>query len=276
MTTVKKRPALLRALGQSDPPEHVSIRGSVYDRINILKHDSWAATAIYATPSGERAICKFNRTQSVFGIPMRWLGRILATREAGFLKRLADIELVPDDLGHVTADGRVLPNAIARAYVDGEAFTVKEQINAKFFEELRTLLAAVHAHDMAYVDLHKRENIIVSLDCRPYLIDFQVSLGLSQSWLGRSGLARFIVAKLQEMDIYHFNKHLTRCLPETLTPEQLAEFQQLPALVRYHRKIAAPLRSVRRALLVRMKVRQGEGLASSELEAEDAFRRQAK
>jgi hypothetical protein len=271
-TQVQKRPALLRALGHGDPPEQVTVRARTYRRVSILKHDSWAATALYRNQEGEQIICKFNRTQPIFGIPMAWVGRILAAREAGFLRRLADIELVPNDLGGVVSEGRSLPNAIARSYVDGEAFRVKEQINPQFFDDLRGLLAAVHARDMAYVDLHKRENLIVGRDGRPYLIDFQVSLGLSHLWPGNGRLARLVVAKLQEIDVYHFNKHLARCVPETLTPEQRQQFQQPPGIISMHRKLAVPLRTLRRKLLVLLRVRDAGGLASSELESEDAYR----
>jgi hypothetical protein len=269
---VRRRPAPLRALGNSDPPERVTVKGDSFSRVSILKHDSWAATAIYRSQAGERVISKFSRIQPVFGIPLAWLGRALAARETGFLKRLADVELVPNDLGDVVIEGHRLTNATARSYIDGEPFRVKEQITLRFFDELRILLAAIHARDMAYVDLHKRENIIVGHDGRPYLVDFQVCFGLSLSRPGNGALARFCLARLQEIDIYHFNKHLIRCFPETLAPEQRQRLQEPPRLIRAHRKIAAPLRAMRRKLLVLLRVRDAGGQASSEFEPEDAFR----
>ena len=270
---VRKRPAWLRALGDNDPPAEITIEGRVYRRDNILKHDSWAATAIYQNDAGERIICKFNRVQSVAGIPLAWIGRRLARREAGFLRRLAAIELVPKGLDGVIVGGRRLPNAIARRYVEGEPFRTKEQVSPQFFAELRDLLAKLHATGMAYVDLHKRENIIVDRGGHPHLIDFQVCVGLSPSWPGNSRLARYFVAKMQEIDVYHFKKHVVRTLPQMLSAQERADYEKLPALIRAHRKIAVPLRTLRRKLLVLLKVRDAEGRATSEFEPEDAYRK---
>jgi hypothetical protein len=207
----------------------------------------------------------------VAGISLAWVGRALAAREAGFLRRFSDIELIPNDLGDVVVENRSMPNAIARTYIDGEPFRTKEQITPMFFEKLQSILAAIHTARVAYVDLHKRENIIVDRDGRPHLIDFQVSVGLSQSWPGNGRVARYCVAKLQEIDIYHLKKHIARCLPETLAQEQRWQFEQPPRLIRMHRKIGVPLRTIRRKLLVWLRVRDEGGSASSEFEPENAY-----
>ncbi len=259
---------MLRALGNAEPLDRVEVGGSRYCVESILKHDSWAATAIYAGPGDERIICKFNRVQPAFGMPMAWLGRILARRESGFLRRLAHLELIPDDLGPVAVDGHPLANAVARRYIAGEAFRDSAQVDAAFFAELRRLLDAIHASGVAYVDLHKRENIIVGRDGRPHLVDFQVSLGAWRRWPGNGRLVR----TLQEMDDYHYRKHYARCLPDTLTPEELRRYLAPPRFVRAHRTFAVPLRSLRRWLLVLLKVRDRSGQAGSELDPEDALR----
>lgn len=271
-TNVRKRPALFRALGDAEPPATVLVGGRPFALDTVLKHDSWAATAIYADGSGDRIICKFNRRQPIFGLPMRWLGRRLAARETGFLDRLKHLDLVPPSRGPVHAGGELLDNAASRTFLDGQAFRVAEQVDVAFFRDLRRLLDDVHATDMAYVDLHKRENIIVGTDGRPYLIDFQVSFGTWPGWIGQSALVRAVVRRLQGMDDYHYRKHHARCLPESLTPEERARYLEPPALIRAHRRIAVPLRSLRRRLLVALKVRDRSGQAGSELEPEDAFR----
>jgi hypothetical protein len=265
---VRRRPAVLRALGDAEPPGSVRVGGSDHRIETVLKHDSWAATALYAGPRGERIICKFNRVQPAFGMPMAWLGRMLARREAGFLRRLAHLELIPDELGPVTVEGHRLASAVARRHVAGEAFRDGTPVQVAFFVELRRLLDAIHASGMAYVDLHKRENIIVDRDGRPHLVDFQVSLGAGHRWPGN----RWLVRKLQEMDDYHYRKHYARCLPETLTPEELRRHLEPPGFIRAHRSVAVPLRRLRRRLLVLLKVRDRSGQARSELEPEDALR----
>ena len=79
--TVRPRPPLLRALGAGEPPRTVEIDGNTYRWVETFKHDSWAATGLYSGANGA-IVCKFNRTQPIFGFPMTWLGRRLARREA--------------------------------------------------------------------------------------------------------------------------------------------------------------------------------------------------
>lgn len=270
---VRKRPPLFRALGESEPPPVIEIDGSRYAHVRTFKHDSWAATALYARPDGFRITCKFNRVQPIFVLPMRWLGRRLARREAGFLRRLDDQELVPSGLAAVTADGVPLPNAVARVYVEGEPFREADQVDRRFFAELEQVLAVMHQRQMAYVDLHKRENIIVGTDGRPHLIDFQVSYALGSRWPANGRIARWILGQLQEMDRYHVRKHMLRCLYDELTPEERLLYSRRPALISIHRKLTVPLRSLRRKLLVRLGIRDRSEMAASELEPEDAFRR---
>lgn len=271
---VRPRPALFRALGRDEPPDAIEVAGRSWRRDCVLKHDSWAATALYRA-DGEALICKFNRVQPVGIVPMRWLGRLLARREAGFFDRLKDLALVPDGLGQVTAGGRILDNAAARVFVEGEAFRDREQIAPAFLDELRALIEAMHARGMAYVDLHKRENVIVGRDGRPHLIDFQVSFGLGAHWPGNGRIARALLALLQEMDLYHWRKHYARLFPERLTPEQRAAYERPPAFIRAHRRVAVPLRTLRRALLSRLRIRDRSGMARSEFEPEIAFREEA-
>ena len=270
---VRKRPPLLRALGADEPPRYVSVQGTRYQLAVPLKHDSWAATAIYADDEGKRITCKFGRTQSVFGIPMSWLGRLLARRESGFLRRLKHIELLPKDLGPVTAGGRVLPNAIARSYVEGHPFRDPPEHRETFFADLRRLIAELHAEGVAYVDLHKRENIIVDPVGRPYLIDFQVCLATGSRWPLNGRLMRLLVGKLKEMDDYHINKHYARCMADLLSPEEIRRLKTPPGFITAHRSFAVPLRSLRRRLLVALKVRAQGGRAETEFEPEDAFRK---
>ena len=250
----------------------MEVEGKTYELRTIFKHDSWAATALYAAGPEAQITCKFNRVQPVFVIPMKWLGRILARREAHFLRLLGDVPLVPDDLGPVLVQGAVLENAVARRYVDGAPFRGDTTVDARFFEQLRDLLDAVHRHDMAYVDLHKRENIIVDQQGQPHLIDFQVSYSPDGRWPWNGRFARYVLRQFQEMDDYHFRKHYARCLKHLLSPEERRRLLEPTSLVRWHRKLAVPLRALRRRLLTLLRLRDRSGQASSEIEPEDAFR----
>lgn len=269
---VRKRPPLFRALGAAEPPDIVTVAAIDYHRLDTLKHDSWAATALYADPAGNRIIGKFNRAQPAFGIPLAWLGRWLARRESRFIQRLADVELVPNDLGPVTTGGSALPNAVARSYVAGDVYRHGAPVDDAFFDTLSHLLAEVHDRAIAYVDLNKPENIVVDQRGRPVLIDFQISFGLSERWPGNGRSARFVLTKLQDMDNYHLRKHLARHQKARGEDVDVKALEK-PALVRWHRRVFGPIRQLRRRLLTHLKVRDASGQAGSELEPEDALRK---
>src|SRR5581483_11680614 len=109
-----------------------------------------------------------NRQQGVAGLPLRWLGRLLARREEAVLRRLADLPNIPLCAGDVTVDGVKLPYAVAHDFIPGHPLGERERVGDNFFPDLLALLAEVHRRDIAYVDLHKRENVIVGADGRPY------------------------------------------------------------------------------------------------------------
>jgi hypothetical protein len=268
---VRPRPAVFRALGADDPPATVEIAGEVFRLHEILKHDSWAATGIYESPTG-RALCKFNRRQSIGGLPMTWLGRRLAAREAGFMDRLAGIEGIPVSLGPVSCGGRVMPHAVSRRWIPGHALMPGERVDAEFFPRFRRLLAAVHARDVAHVDLHKRENILVDERGRPHLIDFQISFALPRgnrlAAMGLGGLLRV----LQRCDDYHLLKHEIKHRPDQARCAAAELDRVRPWWIRLHRCVAVPFRRVRRGLLVALGIRSADGQASSEAFPEIAHR----
>jgi hypothetical protein len=261
---------MFRALGHRDPPTTLEIDGERFDREEILKHDSWAATAIYASPS-RRAICKFNRESPVAGVPMRWLGRMLAARERGFMERLRGVAGVPPGLGGIRVAGAVAPNAVARTFVPGHALAADERVDDAFFPRLAATLAEVHRRGIAHVDLHKRENILVDEAGQPQLIDFQISWGLPRSRLA-AACCRPLLTILQQCDAYHLLKHRLRLRPDQL-PHGEADLDRLrPLWIRLHRLVAVPFRTLRRGLLVRLGVRSASGQAHSEAFPEVAHR----
>jgi hypothetical protein len=249
------------------------VGGEDYALLAIFKHDSWAATALYG--NGERRItCKFNRVQPILLLPMGWLGRMLARREAWFLDVLKDLELVPDALGPVIVDGQVARNAVARAYVEGEPFRDRTGIAPDFIRQLEGLLGEMHRRGIAYVDLHKRENVIVDRQGRPNLIDFQVSLAVLGRFPFNTRPFRWLVGQMQEADLYHVRKHHVRLFKDEFTPDERKSYAQPPGLIGAHRRIAGPLRHFRRKLLTKLRIRDASGAAGSEHEPEVAFRRQ--
>jgi hypothetical protein len=268
--SVRPRPALFRALGRHEPPAEIEVAGQLCRRIEIFKHDSWAATARYQGP-GLDLVCKFNRVQSILGLPMQWLGRRLAEREARALRRLADVVGIPAELGPVSVQGRRLPNAVAHAFIAGRPFGVHDRPADDFFPRLRAILDAVHHGDIAYVDLHKRENIVVGEDGGPHLVDFQVCFGLWRPGAQRNSLLRSLLRAFQRADHYHLAKHIRLHRPDQL---HLIPDAVRPWWIQAHRFFAVPLRGCRRWLLSALGIRARGGMASSEAFPEDAVRRQ--
>lgn len=269
----RPRPPLFRALGRDEPPATVDIDGETFVCREVFKHDSWAASGLYASPT-RQALCKFNRRQPVLLIPMGWLGRLLAARERSFHDRLDGIAGIPPALGPVHAEGSVLSNAIARSYVAGHALAEGEWVNDAFFPRLRYLLAEVHRRGVAHVDLHKRENILVGEDGRPHLIDFQIAFALPRLPL-LGPLLRPLLAVLQQCDDYHLLKHQLKHRPDQSRVAACDLERLRPWWIRAHRAVAVPFRACRRQLLVWLGIRSTSGHAHSEAFPEIAHRRAA-
>ncbi len=271
----KPRPALFRALGHNEPPSIIEVDGQTYHVTQVYKHDSWAATALFANPDDptDKIICKFNRQQSIFGFPMKWLGRRLANGEKLIMQHMADEPTMAKAFDCVTADGQILTHAAAHVYIEGHPLTPDDRVNDAFFPTLKGVLEKLHAKGIAYVDMNKAENVIVGEDGVPHLIDFQISFVLPSWWPGRSWPVRVVLKILQRSDIYHLMKHWIRYRADQL-PEDQRDINQLrPWWIRGWRCIATPFRETRRRLLVLVGIRKGTGKSLTEHAPEDAIQR---
>ncbi len=252
----KRRPALFRALGANDPPQQITVGNQNYRCAEIFKHDSWAATARYENQD-HRIVVKFNREQSIFGLPMKWLGRWLANRERHMLELLDDVAGVPKSCGNIIVNGQVCRTADGHDFVDGRPLKTGDVPNDQFLPKLLELIDQMHAHQIAYVDLHKAENVLVGQDGNPYVFDFQISAHLPRP------SQRHLLSILQQSDRYHLSRQVGFYRPDqfsVLFPGGL----ERPWWIRAHRWIAVPFRETRRKLLVLLGIRKGKGHAVSE------------
>lgn len=263
MNTGRPRPKTFRALGPHDPPQEVVIAGVTYRHRETFKHDSWAATALYACETGQ-VVCKFNRCQSIGPIPMRWLGRLLARREKNFLKALSDLPGIPKVYETVTADGRALPNVTAHDFVEGKPLSISSCVSPDFFDRFDLMLQEMHRRRIAYIDLHKQENVIVGDDGAPHLIDFQISFRVPDQ-----RCLDFVLRILTDCDRYHAYKHRAQHGMVKAGEPALCR----PKWICLHRKIAVPFRTMRRRLLVALGIRRGYGAPSTESAPEIGLRR---
>ena len=213
----------MRALGQHPLPESFDIAGVSYQLIHSMKHDFVAATGFYEDKNGRRVVLKISRTASLFGLPMRWMGKFLCRREVRFYRKLEDLPNVPKILGFVGETGFV------HEYVKGRPLAEGKDVPNGFFDQCMALLAELHRRGMAYVDTNKPENILLGEDGRPHLIDFQISWD-----------RRFLLHRFQHEDIYHLLKHKKRLRRDELTPGELARVSQKSFPIRLHRMIFKP------------------------------------
>jgi hypothetical protein len=233
-------------------PPTIQVGGRGYHLKTFFKHDFFAATAMYEGPPG-RVILKIQRPAPFFGIPLSWIGRLLANHEIAALDRLRGLEGVPQVLQ------RWGPTGFVREYIDGHPLGRNEWVSDDFHPRLRALVDTMHQRDMAYVDLNKASNVVVGDDGRPYLIDFQIAWILPRRYGGDLWPARLLRRWFQQGDRYHLTKLQRRSRPDQLTTEQLEASYRKPWHVRAFCVVARPFLWCRRGLLDRLAGPRGRG-----------------
>lgn len=239
----RERPkhAWLYALPGGTMPDRVLCRGEEFRHVETFKHDFFAATGLYRGPRG-LYVLKMGRQTDLFTFDTGWIGEFLARREASFYKQLSGLPGIPEYIGRVGRTG------LLHAFVPGHPLGHKEAVSDTFFAELSTLLETIHQRGIAYVDLNKRQNILMGDDGRPYLIDFQISLQLPGTASSLPPL-RWLLARFQQADRYHLLKHKRRLRSDQLTQAEREIVERAGFWIRLHRLIARPLTQLRRGLL---------------------------
>jgi hypothetical protein len=259
--TARRQPASFFALGYGHLPQRVRVMGRTFEFVRLFKHDFFAATGLYqqsdssvgvpADTNNNRAIprqavVKFQRTFPLFGIPMQWLGAIVARHEIAVFKALDGLEGVPGFMGEIGTTGYI------HEFIPGDDLKPEFAPGAEFFSRLESLLNAIHARSIAYVDTNKRENILYGADGKPYLIDFQISFFCRHGEKDNL-LSRWILRRLQKEDWYHFYKHKTRLAAQICTPDDFQHANNRSWYIRLHRSFAQPIIHARRRFLARYK-----------------------
>jgi hypothetical protein len=235
----------MRALGKSDLPDTIEVRGVRYQRLRTVKHDFFAATGFYQNDAGERVVLKMSRAEEFAGVPLEWLGRWICRREQRFYSKLSHLAAIPKVLGAVEPTGFVLQ------YVSGVPLSSCPAVPDGFFDELSELLRKVHDRGLAYVDTNKTQNILVGEDGRPYLIDFQISFDLQD--MGDRWPGRLILRYLQQCDDYHVLKHKMRLRPDEMTHLERQRSGRRAWPIRLHRFLVKPYFGLRRRTFARLR-----------------------
>lgn len=240
-------------------PPAIRCAGANYRFVRQFKHDFFAATGLYERADGPtggpadektaRVVLKLQRCRPLFGLPLRWLGAWLTRHEATIYRELADVPGVPRFIGLLG------PTGFVHEFVPGRPLHRDTPVGDTFFDELADLLRTIHARGIAYVDLNKRQNILVGDDGRPCLIDFQISFRL-----GRRGgqMPRSLLGMLQRQDWYHFYKHKRRCRPDLMTQAEVERSYRPDGWINLHRRVSRPYFAVRRWTLDRLRLPRGD------------------
>jgi predicted Ser/Thr protein kinase len=239
-------------------PEVTALLGGSYRRLSLLKQDFYAAVGLYERvddPStvqpqpgaAPQVLLKVYHTDSFWGLPLGGLGRLLCRREVRALKQLAGIEGVPQLLTTFGASGFV------REFVPGcnlREFSRTRQVDSAFFPKLATILDAVHGRGVSHNDLSKPENVLVTMDGRPVLIDFQIATWVDPSHNRfRRAVSRAWVEYMQKVDRYHLAKQYSRRRSMDFTAEERAKLQRKGWIVTMHGWVRRPYRALRHVIL---------------------------
>lgn len=252
MASERNIPRSLTALGSAELPAELSIDGRSFRLHSVFKNDFFATTSLYEGDTG-RILFKVHRVAPFLGVPLRWLGRSLANREAAAFERLADVEGIPRLISRYGRTGLI------REFIEGHAMRKGERVPDSFHACLRSLVDAIHARGMAYVDLEKCENVLVGDDGHPYLFDFQIAWCWSARRGGELWPLRAIRGWLQAGDRYHLRKLQRRTRPDQLSPEEIAASYRKPWYVRAYDGVTRPFTWCRRRVLDRLGIARGPG-----------------
>lgn len=239
----------LYARGNKGVPEKISLGDNPYRLHRLMKHDFFAATALYRSTAPVRPdapagiVLKLAREHHFLGLPLRWFGELLCRHEVSILKRLSDLDHKPRLLCTYGSTGFIYE------YIEGSSLEDKKDPPPHFFDDLFDLLRQVHRRNVVYLDMDKPDNVLVGADARPYLIDFQISLYIGDCPLLPKSIIEHLRQILQWADIYHLFKQKRRCSPNLLWPHEKALSRELSLWIRVHRWIATPLRRLRRLAL---------------------------
>lgn len=153
------------------------------------------------------------------GVLARWFAR----REQRALRALEGVAGVPRAVGDEGAAaacvvGEAPPrgrDVFLRDWIEGAALPRAERLPRDFFSLLDELAADLHARGVCHNDLHKEPNVIVQVDGRPALVDFQ----LASVHRGRG----YVFSSRVKEDERHIHKHRVRYTSEGRGPSEAGE-----------------------------------------------------
>jgi hypothetical protein len=156
----------------------------------------------------------------------RLLGAYLVWRERVAYERAQDLAGVPGLVGTLG------PYALVTEFVEATEVTSApaELLDGDFFEQLAELVAGLHALGVVHGDLKKLENILVTPDGRPVVVDFTAAFVN-----GSDPVAALVFPWICDDDVRAIYKLKLRCAPHLLTAEEEAFLNQRGLAERFFR-----------------------------------------
>ncbi len=143
------------------------------------------------------------------------IGPILNWRECKALKKLAQLDCVPDLLSQPSA------RSFLMSYHESEQITRLEKFTPDwptFFAKLSIAINDVHTAGVAHNDLRNPTNTLVTANGEPILVDLVACFCRGRSW---NGLNRWIFNKFCQVDLSAITKIKSRVAPQLITSEDV-------------------------------------------------------
>ncbi len=174
----------------------------------------------------------YHSGKSLFG---RLLGRFLIYREKAAYERLDGLLGIPRYYGTLDPYALILQHVPARSVTE----ISPDEIPPGFFELLSHLVETLHRRGIAHGDLHNLNNILITDDGQPVIVDFTSAI-----MTGSNPLAALLFPALCDDDWRGVYKLKRVIAPHQLT-EQEREFLERRSLgERIFRRIREPFRAL--------------------------------
>lgn len=236
--------------GQTEPQWEKLTRADV-DRLTVeVYREAWRARPEVRRIRmlGQDAVVKdYGRSSNIF---KHALGAFLTTREAAALRRAEGLANVPRVYAKARPWILVVEHIAARQVTSLDDAERAEVLTPAFFERLTGLIAQLHGRGVAHGDLEKLDNVLITPDGSPAIVDFAAAV-----MSGLNPLSALALPLIEQNDRRAVYKLKSKYAPEQLTEEEAAELHdrsRVEVLFRRARKyIRGPVK--------RLSAQEGEG-----------------
>jgi hypothetical protein len=192
------------------------------DRLTVEAYRSaWRARpeVRWVRMAGEDAVVKdYGRSGNFF---KHALGAFLATREAAALRRAEGLSGVPRMIALPRRWILVLQHLDARSVTGLDEQERADLLTPVFFKRLTSLIAQLHDRGIAHGDLEKLDNILVTDEGEPAIVDFAAAI-----MSGLNPFAALLLPYIQQNDRRAVYKLKSKYAPRLLTEGEDAKLHE--------------------------------------------------